>query len=57
LLSEKQEHETTKKVLAETQWRNEELVKKIQDYDKNTLQLQLTVERSIIIPCYVPSNL
>ncbi|OEL35583.1 Myosin-17, partial [Dichanthelium oligosanthes] len=45
LLSEKQAHETTKKVLTETQWRNEELIKKIQDYDKNTLQLQLTVER------------
>ncbi|KAK8457336.1 hypothetical protein SEVIR_3G168400v4 [Setaria viridis] len=45
LLSEKQAHETTKKVLTETQCRNEELIKKIQDYDKNTLQLQLTVER------------
>ncbi|CAL4902054.1 unnamed protein product [Urochloa decumbens] len=45
LLSEKQAHEMTKKVLTETQWRNEELSKKIQDYDKNNLQLQLTVER------------
>ncbi|CAL5096008.1 unnamed protein product [Urochloa decumbens] len=45
LLSEKQAHEMSKKVLTETQWRNEELIKKIQDYDKNNLQLQLTVER------------
>ncbi|XP_021303107.1 myosin-17 isoform X4 [Sorghum bicolor] len=45
LLSEKQAHETTKKVLTEIQWRNEELIKKIQDCDKNTLELQLTVER------------
>nr|AGT17069.1 hypothetical protein SHCRBa_198_P02_F_140 [Saccharum hybrid cultivar R570] len=45
LLSEKQAHETTKKVLTEIQWRNEELIKKIQDCDKNILQLQLTVER------------
>ncbi|KAG0518982.1 hypothetical protein BDA96_09G224600 [Sorghum bicolor] len=45
LLSEKQAHETTKKVLTEIQWRNEELIKKIQDCDKNTLEFQLTVER------------
>ncbi|XP_066368151.1 myosin-17-like isoform X6 [Miscanthus floridulus] len=45
LLSEKQAHETTKKVLTEIQWRNEELIKKIQDCDKNILQLQLTAER------------
>ncbi|WVZ99419.1 hypothetical protein U9M48_044721 [Paspalum notatum var. saurae] len=45
LLSEKQAHETTKKVLTETQWRNGELITKIQDCDKNILQLQLTVER------------
>lgn len=50
LLSEKQTHEVTKKSLTETQGRNEELVKKIQDFDKHTLQLQLTVERSIIVP-------
>lgn len=57
LLSEKQAHETTKKVLTEIQWRNEELIKKIQDCDKNTLELQLTVERSIIVPYCLPSNL
>jgi len=57
LLSEKQAHETTKKVLTEIQWRNEELIKKIQDCDKNILQLQLTVERSIIVPYCLPSNL
>jgi len=45
LLSEKQAHETTKKVLTEIQSRNEELIKKIQDCDKNILELQLTVER------------
>lgn len=56
-ISEKQAHETTKKILAEIQWRNEELIKKIQDYDKNILQLQLTVERSVIIPYCLPSNL
>ncbi|KAL6610563.1 hypothetical protein ACP70R_040532 [Stipagrostis hirtigluma subsp. patula] len=44
-LSEKQAHETTKKNLTETQSRNEELIKKIHDCDKNTLQLRLTVER------------
>lgn len=45
LLSEKQAHETTKKVLTEIQSRNEELIKKIQGCDKNILELQLTVER------------
>lgn len=57
LLSEKQAHETTKKVLTEIQCRNEELIKKIQDCDKNILELQLTVERSIIVPYCLPSNL
>ncbi|KAF8727395.1 hypothetical protein HU200_019000 [Digitaria exilis] len=57
LLSEKQAHGTTKQVLTEAQCRNEELIKKIHDYDKNTLQLQLTVERSIIIPYCLLSNL
>lgn len=57
LLSEKQAHETTKKVLTEIQSRNEELIKKIQDCDKNILELQLTVERSIIVPYCLPSNL
>ncbi|GJM89587.1 hypothetical protein PR202_ga05793 [Eleusine coracana subsp. coracana] len=45
LLSEKQAHDTTKKVLTETQRRYEESIKKIQDSDKSTLQLRLTVDR------------
>ncbi|EMS55825.1 Myosin-J heavy chain [Triticum urartu] len=45
LISEKQTHEATKKTLTETLGRNEELIKKIQDSDKHSLQLQLTVER------------
>jgi hypothetical protein len=49
LISEKQTHEATKKTLTETLGRNEELIKKIQDSDKHSLQLQLTVERLIII--------
>uniref|UniRef100_A0ACD5TEB0 Uncharacterized protein n=1 Tax=Avena sativa TaxID=4498 RepID=A0ACD5TEB0_AVESA len=49
LVSEKQTHEATKKTLTETLGRNEELIKKIQDSDKHNLQLQLTVERLIII--------
>ena len=49
LVSEKQAHEATKKTLTETLGRNEELIKKIQDSDKHNLQLQLTVERLIII--------
>lgn len=57
LLSEKQAHETTKKVLTEIQWKNEELIKKIQDCDKNTLELQQTVERSKIVPYCLPHNL
>ncbi|KAM3412160.1 hypothetical protein ACQJBY_003690 [Aegilops geniculata] len=45
LISEKQTHDATKKTLTETLGRNEELTKKIQDSDKHSLQLQLTVER------------
>ncbi|XP_015693143.1 myosin-9-like isoform X2 [Oryza brachyantha] len=45
LLSEKQTHEVAKQTLSETQLRNGELINKIQDCDKHTLQLQLTVER------------
>jgi len=39
LLAEKQAHEATKKNLSEAQERNEELLKKIHDNDKNILQL------------------
>ena len=57
MLSEKQAHEATKKNLSEAQERNEELLKKIHDNDKNILQLQFTIQRSIIVPwftsCYI----
>ncbi|CAL4974397.1 unnamed protein product [Urochloa decumbens] len=45
LLTEKQEHEATRKTLNEAQERNEELLKKIHDNDKNILQLQFTIQR------------
>ncbi|CAO2171232.1 unnamed protein product [Urochloa humidicola] len=45
LLTEKQEHEATRKTLSEAQERNEELLKKIHDNDKNILQLQFTIQR------------
>ncbi|XP_039848774.1 myosin-17-like isoform X4 [Panicum virgatum] len=45
LLTEKQAHEATKKTLSEAQERNEELLKKIYDNDKNILQLQFTIQR------------
>ncbi|XP_025817048.1 myosin-17-like isoform X5 [Panicum hallii] len=45
LLTEKQAHEATKKTLSEAQERNEELLKKIHDNDKNILQLQFTIQR------------
>ncbi|XP_039812357.1 myosin-11-like isoform X8 [Panicum virgatum] len=45
LLAEKQAHEATKKNLSEAQERNEELLKKIHDNDKNILQLQFTIQR------------
>ncbi|KAF7023190.1 hypothetical protein CFC21_035763 [Triticum aestivum] len=45
LLTEKQAHEATRKTLVEAQERNEELLKKIHDDDKNILQLQFTIQR------------
>ncbi|KAF8678522.1 hypothetical protein HU200_046276 [Digitaria exilis] len=45
LLTEKQGHEATRKMLSEAQERNEELLKKIHDNDKNILQLQFTIQR------------
>ncbi|KAL6614620.1 hypothetical protein ACP70R_036890 [Stipagrostis hirtigluma subsp. patula] len=45
LLTEKQEHEATRKTLTEAQERNEELLKKIHDDDKHILQLQFTIQR------------
>lgn len=49
LLTEKQGHEATRKMLSEAQERNEELLKKIHDNDKNILQLQFTIQRSVIV--------
>ncbi|KQK09452.1 myosin-17 isoform X4 [Brachypodium distachyon] len=45
LLTEKQAHEATRKTLSEAQERNEELLMKIHDDDKNILQLQFTIQR------------
>uniref|UniRef100_A0ACD5VSH5 Uncharacterized protein n=1 Tax=Avena sativa TaxID=4498 RepID=A0ACD5VSH5_AVESA len=45
LLTEKQAHEATRKTLVEAQERNEELLMKIHDNDKNILQLQFTIQR------------
>ncbi|XP_062206682.1 myosin-17-like isoform X7 [Phragmites australis] len=45
LLTEKQAHEATRKTLTEAQERNEELLKKIHDDEKNILQLQFTIQR------------
>ncbi|KAM0828312.1 hypothetical protein ACQ4PT_067633 [Festuca glaucescens] len=45
LLTEKQAHEATRKILVEAQERNEELLMKIHDNDKNILQLQFTIQR------------
>ncbi|OEL32655.1 Myosin-17, partial [Dichanthelium oligosanthes] len=49
LLTEKQAHEATRKTLSEAQERNEELLKKIHDNDKDILQLQFTIQRALII--------
>lgn len=45
LLTEKQAHEATRKTLTEAQERNEELLMKNHDDDKNILQLQFTIQR------------
>ncbi|XP_047053050.1 myosin-17-like isoform X7 [Lolium rigidum] len=45
LLTEKQAHEATRKILVEAQEKNEELLMKIHDNDKNILQLQFTIQR------------
>ncbi|KAL5222227.1 hypothetical protein ABZP36_026940 [Zizania latifolia] len=45
LLTEKQAHEATRKTLTEALERNEELLKKIHDDDKQILQLQFTIQR------------
>lgn len=50
LLTEKQAHEATRKTLTEAQERNEELLMKNHDDDKNILQLQFNIQRSIIVP-------
>lgn len=52
MLTEKQAHEATRKGLNEVQERNEELLKKIHDNDKHILQLQFTIQRSIIVPWF-----
>jgi len=57
LLTEKQAHEATRKTLTETQEKSEELLKKIHDNDKHILQLQFTIQRSLLflgllIPTY-----
>lgn len=52
LLTEKQAHEATRKTLSEVQERNEELLKNIHDNDKHILQLQFTIQRSIIVPWF-----
>jgi myosin-5 len=50
MLAEKQAHEATRKTLVEAQERNEELLAKIHDNDKNILQLQFTIQRFMIVP-------
>ncbi|KAG8055648.1 hypothetical protein GUJ93_ZPchr0001g33025 [Zizania palustris] len=45
LLTEKQAHEATRNTLTEALERNEELLKKIHDDDKQILQLQFTIQR------------
>jgi myosin-5 len=50
MLAEKQAHEATRKTLVESQERNEELLAKIHDNDKNILQLQFTIQRFMIVP-------
>jgi myosin-5 len=50
LLTEKQAHEATRKILVEAQEKNEELLMKIHDNDKNILQLQFTIQRYMIVP-------
>ena len=49
LLTEKQAHEATRKTLVEAQERNEELLMKIHDNDKNILQLQFTIQRYMMV--------
>lgn len=49
LLTEKQAHEATRKTLTETQEKSEELLKKIHDNDKHILQLQFTIQRSLLL--------
>lgn len=56
MLTEKQAHEETRKTLTETQEKSEELLKKIHDSDKHILQLQFTIQRSIIVPRFTCSN-
>lgn len=48
LLTEKQAHEATRMTLTEALEKNEELLKKIHDDDKHILELQFTIQRSII---------
>ena len=49
-VSEIQEIEALMTSLTEAQERNEELLKKIHDDDKNILQLQFTIQRYMIVP-------
>lgn len=48
MTTERQETEATKKLLSEAQYKNEELLKKIEDADKSIAHYHDTTQRSAV---------